>query len=84
MTYKVKMVSPSGETIIETSQPILKAAARSGIRLDYNCAEGHCGACLKTLVKGDVFYPNGTPMAFIPSGMVLTCCAYAESDFEIE
>ncbi len=84
ITSKVKMVSPNGEAIIATNKPILRAAASSGVRLDYNCAEGHCGACLKKLVKGDVSYPNGTPMAFIPNGMILTCCAHAESDFEIE
>ncbi|KDM90945.1 2Fe-2S iron-sulfur cluster-binding protein, partial [Photobacterium galatheae] len=79
-----RLTLPSCQVRVLNDKPILIAAAKSGVLLDYHCAEGRCGACMKTLKSGQVFYRDGTPIAFIPQGKTLTCRDFAESNLEIE
>ncbi|MCY9861093.1 2Fe-2S iron-sulfur cluster-binding protein [Vibrio coralliirubri] len=84
MTNNVELTLPSGKVIIGTEEPILNSVERLGHSLEYNCRDGHCGFCAKTLITGEVSYKGRTPMAFIPNGKILTCCSYPKTDIELE
>ena len=69
-------------------QPLLDAAAPLKLDLPYSCKGGNCGACKARLVRGEIYYPHGTPLglsaAEIAEGMILLCQARARTDLTIE
>jgi CDP-4-dehydro-6-deoxyglucose reductase, E3 len=69
-------------------QPLLEAANEAALNLPHSCKSGNCGACKARLVRGEVYYPNGTPLSLsapeIAAGLILLCQARARSDLCIE
>jgi len=56
------------------SGTLLETAEASGLKPNYNCRSGKCGACATRLVSGAVHYKR-TPLITPAKGEVLTCCA---------
>jgi CDP-4-dehydro-6-deoxyglucose reductase, E3 len=69
-------------------QPLLDAALNARLNLPHSCKGGNCGACRARLLKGDIHYPNGTPLglsaAEVDAGFILLCQARALGDLSIE
>ncbi|RJX65787.1 (2Fe-2S)-binding protein [Vibrio sinensis] len=65
------------------SNTLLETMERAGLAPEYNCRDGHCGACRCTLVSGEVEYV-GFAMAYTQGREVLPCICRAKSDIELE
>lgn len=67
---------------------ILDAGLRQGITMPYGCRSGRCGNCMGSLVRGEIEYPDGEPLALHPedkaSGKAVFCQAIAKSDLVID
>ncbi len=88
MTFTVT-VQPSGRTFsVERDEPILQAAIRQGVGLPYGCKDGACGSCKSRLLEGRVIHGahqlKALSAAEEASGLVLTCCAAAQTDVVVE
>lgn len=88
MSYELT-IEPLGVIIpVEQEQTLLDAALRAGIWLPHVCNHGLCSSCKVELVEGEVDHGDASPFALMDyerdEGMVLTCCATAESDLVIE
>lgn len=56
------------------SGTLLETAEAAGLKPNYNCRSGKCGACATRLVSGAVHYQR-IPVIAPAKGEVLTCCA---------
>lgn len=75
----------NGLTAIQSnpSNTLLEAMEQAGIQPEYNCRDGHCGACRCTLASGEVEYV-GFAMAYTQGKEILPCICRAKSDIEVE
>lgn len=83
------VVQPSGRTFdVATGEAVLAAGIRQGIGLPYGCKDGACGSCKCKLLSGTVIHGAHQVKALSAeeeaAGFVLTCCARAQSDLELE
>lgn len=88
MAFKVT-VQPAGHTFwAEDNEPVLEAGLRQGVALPYGCRGGVCGACVATVLQGQVHYTDGEPLGLSPyelaNGKALLCVAYAHSDLVLD
>lgn len=79
--------SRSGRTV--TQQPgetVLEAGLRAGIRLDFSCTVGGCGACRLRVSDGAVAInePNCLTPEERAAGDILACSTYAASRLTVE
>ena len=82
-------VHPSGhEFVVERDEPLLAAALRSGLALEFGCTNGACGECLARVVEGRVrrirHHDFVIREADKHAGAVLLCCSTADGDVTIE
>lgn len=82
-------VQPSGRMFAtQAGETILAAAIRSGVGLPYGCKDGACGSCKCKKISGSVIHENHSDKALSAdeeaAGMVLTCCATAQTDVVLE
>ena len=58
------------------------------MNLPHSCKGGNCGSCRARLLKGEIHYPNGTPLGLsdseVAEGYILLCQARALSDVCVE
>ncbi|WP_100752252.1 class I ribonucleotide reductase maintenance protein YfaE [Vibrio salilacus] len=75
----------NGITTIQShpSNTILETLERAELQPEYNCRDGHCGACRCTLISGEVEYV-GFAMAYTQEKEILPCICRAKSDIEIK
>jgi CDP-4-dehydro-6-deoxyglucose reductase len=88
MTYQIT-VQPSGRSFTtESEETILSAAIRAGIGMPYGCKDGACGSCKCKKLSGTVVHSEHQAKALSSeeeaAGFVLTCCATAQSDVQLE
>ncbi len=86
MSFTVTL-SPSGNTfVVEEGETILDAAIRQDIGLPYGCRNGFCGACIATLLSGEIEYPDGEPDKLLDASddACLPCQAVPASDVELK
>jgi CDP-4-dehydro-6-deoxyglucose reductase len=73
---------------VSPQQSVLDAALCAGLNLPHSCKGGNCGACRARLVKGEIRYPNGRPLALsdaeVSGGDILLCQARAVDDLVID
>lgn len=65
------------------SNTVLETMEQAGLEPEYNCRDGHCGACRCTLISGEVEYV-GFAMAYTQSDEILPCICRAKTDITIE
>jgi CDP-4-dehydro-6-deoxyglucose reductase len=85
----VVRILPSGhEFVVEANEPLLEAALRSGLALDFGCANGSCGECRGRVREGEVrqirFHDYVIRDADKRDGVVLLCSCTADADITIE
>ncbi|ASI96678.1 MULTISPECIES: class I ribonucleotide reductase maintenance protein YfaE [Vibrio] len=64
------------------SNTILETMEQAGLLPEYNCRDGHCGACRCKLESGEVEYV-GFAMAYIQPDEILPCICKAKSDLSL-
>ncbi len=62
---------------------LLESMEMSGLKPEYNCRDGHCGACRCKLESGEVEY-IGFAMAYLKDDEILPCICRAKSDVNLE
>jgi len=70
-------------TFQESDKNLLECLEKANVEVHYHCRDGFCGACRVTLVEGEIYYPNGEPLAFIGDGEILPCCSIPKSDIKL-
>lgn len=72
----------------DPGQSLLDAALGAGLNVPHSCAGGNCGSCRARLLRGEIEYPNGSPLGLSASeraeGYILLCQARARGDLCIE
>ncbi|NLS14036.1 2Fe-2S iron-sulfur cluster binding domain-containing protein [Vibrio sp. SM6] len=61
-----------------SSSTILESMEQAGLAPEYNCRDGHCGACRCTLEAGEVEYV-GFAMAYLQGNEILPCVCRAKT-----
>ena len=82
-------VEPSGRSFSTTAgETILAAGIRQGIGLPYGCKDGACGSCKCKKLSGEVVHGEHQSKALSAeeeaAGLILTCCAQAQTDLVLE
>ena len=82
-------VLPSGRSFAAMKdEAVLVAGIRQGIGLPYGCKDGACGSCKCKLISGTVVHRVHQSKALsadeAAAGLMLTCCAIAQSDLVLE
>lgn len=65
-----------------SSNTLLESMELAGLEPEYNCRDGHCGACRCTLASGEVEYV-GFAMAYTQGDEILPCICKAKSTLEL-
>ncbi|WPC72338.1 class I ribonucleotide reductase maintenance protein YfaE [Vibrio porteresiae] len=66
-----------------SSNTLLESMEQAGLVPEYNCRDGHCGACRCKLVAGSVDYV-GFAMAYTQPGEILPCICKAKTAVELK
>ncbi|MFM2034958.1 MAG: hypothetical protein RL459_223 [Pseudomonadota bacterium] len=88
MSFQIS-VEPSGlHFLADDTETLLAAGIRQGIGLPYGCKDGACGSCKCKKLSGTVVHGAHQAKALSDEeeaqGLVLTCCATAQSDVVLE
>lgn len=88
MSFQIT-VQPSGRSFTaDSTETLLAAGIRQGIGLPYGCKDGACGSCKCKKVEGTVVHGVHQSKALSDEeeaqGLILTCCAIAQSDLILE
>lgn len=75
INHQVTIESNSSNTLLESME-------QAGLEPEYNCRDGHCGACRCTLVLGEVEYV-GFAMAYTQQDEILPCICKAKNALEL-
>lgn len=65
-----------------SSNTLLESMEQARLEPEYNCRDGHCGACRCTLVSGEVEYV-GFAMAYTQGNEILPCICKTKSALEL-
>jgi ferredoxin len=77
----------TGNKVVDFSNAklsLLECLEGANVEVHYHCRDGFCGACRVILVDGEIFYPNGEPLAYIGDGEILPCCCIPITDITLE
>ncbi len=67
---------------LDSKLTLLENLEKQGIKIEFHCRDGHCGACRCLLVSGQAEYLS-YPMAYLREKDILTCCSQATQDVKI-
>ncbi len=88
MSASVQMIPSGHEFFVDGNESILEAAVRSGLRLNYGCANGNCGECKARLVNGETYRLREHDYVLSERekqmGYLLTCSHTAVTDLQLE
>jgi CDP-4-dehydro-6-deoxyglucose reductase len=88
MSFTVTLQPANRSFEAQRDEPILSAAIRQGIGLPYGCRDGACGSCKCRLLEGRVIHGahqlKALSNAEEDAGLILPCCAAAQTDCVIE
>jgi ferredoxin-NADP reductase len=85
-TFKVSFAKSNREITCGTTQHVLDAAKKAGVRLPASCTKGMCGTCKVKLLSGEVAmkHAGGIRQREIDQGMVLLCCSTPLTDLVVD
>jgi CDP-4-dehydro-6-deoxyglucose reductase len=88
MSFQIT-VQPSGRSFTaDSTETLLAAGIRQGVGLPYGCKDGACGSCKCKKIEGTVVHGVHQSKALSDEeeaqGLILTCCATAQSDVVLE
>ncbi|MEI6891940.1 MAG: class I ribonucleotide reductase maintenance protein YfaE [Pontiella sp.] len=63
---------------------VLRCLEKDGVEMHSHCCAGFCGTCRVVLLRGQVSYPGGAPLAYLREGEILPCCCEPTTDIEIK
>jgi ferredoxin len=63
---------------------VLSCLEKKGVEMHSHCRSGFCGTCRAVLLRGQVKYPAGPPLAYLREGEILPCCCEPTTDIEIK
>jgi CDP-4-dehydro-6-deoxyglucose reductase, E3 len=85
---RVRLFKSNISFSVARDQSVLDAGLGASLNLPHSCKGGNCGSCRARLLEGEIYYPNGPPLALsdgeVADGFVLLCQARARSDLVIE
>ncbi|GGW97268.1 class I ribonucleotide reductase maintenance protein YfaE [Alteromonas halophila] len=81
-SYRIDVVDV-GTLDASTEDTLLTSLEKAGVRAQFHCREGFCGACRTTLLSGDVDYTTD-PLAFIDDDEILPCCCIPLSPLKVK
>lgn len=88
MSFRITLKPSERQFDVDRDEPILHAAIRAGIGLPYGCKDGACGSCKSRLLDGRVIHgahqEKALSAAEEAAGLILTCCAAAQTDCVVE
>ncbi len=88
MTASVKVKPSNHEFFVEGSESLLDAGLKAGLRLDYGCSSGNCGACKARVSCGEVRQIKDHDFLLSErereQGYILACSWTAVTDIELE
>jgi CDP-4-dehydro-6-deoxyglucose reductase len=88
MSFTVTLKPANRSFTVLRDEPILAAAIRQGIGMPYGCRDGACGTCKSRLLEGRVIHGahqlKALSVAEEEAGLMLPCCAAAQTDCVIE
>ena len=88
MSFTIHLRPAERSFQVARDETILAAAIRQGIGLPYGCRDGACGSCKSRLLEGRVVHGAHQLRALSSdeedAGLILTCCATAQTDCRIE
>lgn len=69
---------------VSSSETLLECMEKAGLDVEYQCRDGHCGACRCQLSSGDVEY-TGFAMACTQGNEILPCiCRAVHKDITLD
>ncbi|MGA1168200.1 MAG: 2Fe-2S iron-sulfur cluster-binding protein, partial [Burkholderiaceae bacterium] len=88
MAFQI-IVQPSAlQFEAQADETLLGAAIRQGVGLPYGCRDGACGSCKCRKLSGEVTLGPHQSKALSEQeqrdGLILACCATAQSDVVLE
>ncbi len=88
MSFTVTLQPAQRSFTVMRDEPILSAAIRQGIGMPYGCRDGACASCKSRLLEGRVIHGahqlKALSVAEEDAGLILPCCAAAQTDCVIE
>ncbi len=85
--YKVRFLRAQKTVTVPSDEPVLLAARRQGVDIEFLCTEGTCGTCKARLVSGDIEYaarPQALWEGEEEGGIVLLCLALPRGDLVVD
>jgi len=87
MQYQITLKSTGEQFSANADETLLDAALRQGHTLPYGCRNGACGACIATIISGEINYEDPDSVSAlkkIENNQALICQARASSDLVID
>ena len=88
MSALVRILPSGREFVVQAGEPLLEAALRNGLALEFGCTAGSCGECRARVTRGQVrrirFHDYVIRESDKRAGWVLLCCCTADDDVSIE
>ena len=67
---------------VDPNDTLLESLERAGLAPEYQCRQGHCGACRCQLITGKVQQMTD-PLAYLQPNDILPCISRIDNDIEI-
>jgi CDP-4-dehydro-6-deoxyglucose reductase, E3 len=88
MAAHVKVIPSGHDFFVDGANSLLDAALRAGLRVNYGCSNGNCGACKARVISGEVHKLREYEYPFSETerslGYILLCSYTAVTDLTLE
>jgi len=78
-----KLTYNDNQYLLDTDKTLLENLESHAVPIEFQCRDGHCGACRAVLISGNVSY-SSFPMAYLKDNEILLCCSKTTKDIVIK